>query len=1400
MSQLLGIGFISVVSKGIRKLTINLALLWMLEMVFAVALLGQFNPARFQSFILEKVNTNTPTDAITGITQDTLGQLWFSTNNGIVRYDGLSFERYATNMPDDRIVWNVAYNVQTDSLNNLWLGLGGGRGLLRYNASSGETMAFSHDPKNPTSISSGFIERVHIDGEGRIWALGFGNSAVNRVMVNKDGAGDNTIYFDRYDQYTGLSHGDTWAASDDQYGHLWVGTGNGLNRLHITTGQILQYFHSPDDEASIPSNNVQSVLIDSEGWLWVGTDNGLSYCTNPQASILKFYHLPIDKKPGRQLANTVINKNALPSPLIRCLAEMDGGLIAVGMYDGGVSIYDKKSKEFDHSIIRQVVNKYGIRDWDILSLFQDMSGTLWVGSAIPHGLFKVNQSKFGKVTADQSELQLANNNVYTVAEANQRIWISHDEGIESFHLVNGDHQRYLGDPFEFIEKKILFVDSRGVLWVGSHDGLFSYQPELDKFQPLELPIFDTDPTARFISNIIEDSKGKLWVASFPCGITKIDHSNGTKHYNFEIDECAGARWENRVMATHLDSKGLLWVGTLGGVYLFNENKDEFVRVNDFPTKVILDGPDGSLILNTEDNILKMQLSGDFHVTEFVPHRLAANLFPFDAMIFDDSGNLWLPTAAMGLWMFDPITNRIQGFSEKQGIQGMTFNYHSTYKKRGILFFGGTNGLNLIDPTEITNSSEIPKVEILEVSLTSSKEGWSYDDLYSAVQSEKTISIPYHVDMLEISFGVMDFVAPELNRYEYKLSGLQKEWQELGGAQNKAVYTSLDPGTYQFKVKGANSYGYWNEDGVFLTVKVLPPPWKSWYAYLAYMLLMIVMFYSLRNYELRRIRMRHQLEQEKDESRRLAELDQMKSNFFANISHEFRTPLSLITGHAQRLKNDGLTLKQVNAVEVLEHNANKVLQLVNQLLELSKVEHGTIQLNIKKYLVKDLVHYACSQFTSLAEMKKIDFTVHSEVDLEILCDAEKIIVVLNNLLTNAFKFTDVNGQVTVKLALSKASGSVVNPSVEISIADTGIGIPDELQEKIFDRFYQVNNSSTRNFEGTGIGLALCKELVSLHHGDIKVKSEDGAGSTFIISLPLAHPDLDITDAEIEHDLPTSYSSHLLTTGTAHEIDAISLPAAQESLTQILVVEDNLDLRRFLVEGLSDHFKVIQASDGKSGLDTAIEEVPELIISDLMMPVMDGMELCQALKSDTRTSHIPIILLTAKSDRDTKLDSFKFGADDYLLKPFDFEEILARINNLILQRQKLQEKYRSRVFLAPDTPDKPSIEERFLIQLSETIKNQYQDPSLSVKLLAKTIGISEVQLFRKTKALTGVSANELVRNYRLKVAESLILKNTGNISEIAYEVGFTSPSYFTKCFKQKYGQTPREYQNNSQLGIQ
>jgi CheY-like chemotaxis protein/AraC-like DNA-binding protein len=553
------------------------------------------------------------------------------------------------------------------------------------------------------------------------------------------------------------------------------------------------------------------------------------------------------------------------------------------------------------------------------------------------------------------------------------------------------------------------------------------------------------------------------------------------------------------------------------------------------------------------------------------------------------------------------------------------------------------------------------------------------------------------------------------------------------------------------------------------------------------MLTLAFFFTQKEISKRRM-LREEAKQNKLEAEKLAEINGIKSKFFTNISHEFRTPLSLILGPIARRISQTSDKAEKLELEIIQRNASRLLTLVNQLLDLSRLEAGMLQLKTCLEDISETVTLVASQFETNAQLKHIDFLVNAEPDLNVYFDREKLEKILMNLLSNAFKFTPSGGKVEVTVRRSMTNDS--RACAEIEVRDTGIGIPQQQIDRVFDRFFQVDTSMTREFEGTGIGLSLAKDLVELHNGTITVTSEPGKGTSFVVRLPLGKDHL-LPGEIISTSTESERSAILDTTG---DLDSSLLPQSPPQgrfNTKILVVEDNVDLRTFIYKNLSRKFQTLLASDGQEGFDLATSEIPDIIVSDLMMPKIDGLKLCEMIKTHDATSHIPVILLTARADQMSKLQGLEKGADDYIGKPFDIAELVVRIENLVANRRRMQQKYAKDVLLNSPEIKFDSVDEVFLKKVLTYIDDNLDKPSLTVETLADECCLSQVQLYRKVKALTGNGPNELIRNVRLERAANMIKYNAGSIADIAYKCGFSNMSYFSKCFKEKYQKSPTEF---------
>jgi len=682
-----------------------------------------------------------------------------------------------------------------------------------------------------------------------------------------------------------------------------------------------------------------------------------------------------------------------------------------------------------------------------------------------------------------------------------------------------------------------------------------------------------------------------------------------------------------------------------------------------------------------------------------------------------------------------------------------------------------------------------------------------------------LKLPYRFNHLTFFYSAIDWSAPHKIQYQYKLEGSDQDWRQIT-KETKAIYTNLTHGDYTFKVK---AIGAWSDTFEY-SFTILPPWWLTWWAYMIYGITILLLIYAWRRYDLKRQHLKHDLELEHVQTEKLEELDKMKSRFFANISHEFRTPLTLILGPLQNLISKASDKDSKQELDIMQRNARRLQKLINQLLNLSRIEAGKMKLQAREENIISLARLFVQSFESYAAQRKISlvFTAKEE-QIPVYVDRDKIEKILSNLLSNAFKFTGEGGRIEVAVGSpqsavgspqsavgSKATedwrlktGDYFNTGVNISISDTGSGIPPKRLKHIFDRFYQADDTYSKDQEGSGIGLALTKELVEIHYGEIKVVSEPGKGTTFNILLPLGKSHLKpkeiikIKKSDDNKFIP-ELADPLVPIIEEQPVSIASPNDTLENSTPILlIVEDNADLRAYIRGFLDKNYHVIEAEDGESGFDKALKTIPDLIISDVMMPRMDGYELCRHLKTDERTDHIPIILLTARAAMESKIEGMETGADDFITKPFEPEELKARIKNLIEQRNKLKERYRKELNIESTLTEDNllSRDKRFLDKAQKTVQKYMIEPDFTVEDFAKEMAMSRVQLHRKLRALINQTASEFIRILRVIHAAKLLIQQDANISEVAYDVGFNSPSSFTRSFTKHFGMPPTEYINKN-----
>ncbi len=913
--------------------------------------------------------------------------------------------------------------------------------------------------------------------------------------------------------------------------------------------------------------------------------------------------------------------------------------------------------------------------------------------------------------------------------------------------INGKSQPFQLYPFA----RLIRTREEKLLASGIHCMLALLDPRTGRYAYFDYSaVFKEKPETVQAIALAESPNGVWWIGT-PQGLVKGIPQEGGRR--FELIQATPANRQglnsNSIACLLPDPKhpdDLLWIGTKGGG--INRLDTRSGKVMHFDTKYGL-----------PDNVVYGILPGQPNELWFSTNR--------------GLGRIRLDTARMPL--------AITVFTAAQGLQDNEFNTQAFFRAaNGELLFGGVNGLNRFFPEQVLPDTVPPPVYLVGLRINQRPPVDAPLWELPALHQPKPLRLKHYQNNLSFEFAALDFTDPTKNRYRYRLIGADLHWVETG-TYRFAHFTHLAPGKYTLLAEGNNGEGPWQPLNHPVAIVIQPPWWRSWGAYAAYGMLALALVHLAYRFQLQRLKEREQLAFEHREAERIRAVEQMKTNFFSNVTHEFRTPLTLILEPLRQLSMNPDAPDRQEKIRLAESSSHKLLGLVNQLLDLAKIESGTLSLDSRVGNPASLVREVLESFLPLAEKKGIHLTLHDEPlraakSAAFVFDAGKVELILNNLLSNALKFTPAGGQVTIHADLQQDKEAVY---LAFSVSDTGIGISSEALDKVFDRFYQVDNPHLPVKEGAGIGLALCKELVQLMGGSIHVESEPGQGTTFDFRIPLQP---NTTAPAPIAALPIA--------------ENVPLPPPSEAPGQefpvILVVEDNPDLRHFIKHAIEHRRQVVEASDGEEGLRKAIELLPDLVISDLMMPNKDGYALCHALKNNELTAHIPVILLTARTAPDAKLKGLRTGADDYLTKPFSTEELLARVDNLIALRRQLIARWNHKPQTIPPTQreELPAQDREFLKRLTLLLEQHLSDETLGVEDFARKMYISRVQLHRKLKAITGSTATDFIKNYRLDRAHAMLLNKEGLVSEIAMQVGFGNEKYFSTVFKEKFGVPPSQ----------
>ena len=1349
-----------------------------------------------------------PENSVHCMLQDHLGYLWLGTQNGLVKYDGYNMKIYQPDFNDSLSISNrQIMTIYEDKSGILWIGTRGGLNAL--NRTTETFTRYIYNPNDSRSINSNLVISICEDKMGDLLV----GTDDGLFLINRQNKHISKFYSEDTSVVRAITE-------DRLTGNVLVAVNNHIMIFYPET----KVFKKKDvTEANLKLGIINSFYQATDGTVWIGHSKGLARFNSLDNNIM--YYQPIQSNYSN--ADNNINN----------LSENEDGLIwgTSGIHPEsedletaiGIICFDSRNEEF-YTYKYDDENKAGHSGTRIWSLYIDHSGILWVGTW-GSGLNKWDRLKhqFKRFNYDSNGERFKL--VYNLFEDHQGIiWLGTNNGLYSYNLLSNEFRNYKYN-IKNNEVTHIYKDEKGMVWFGTFTkglGRFDVATGSFLFHSND-PNDSTTISNNYVRIISPADRNILWIGTWGGGLNKFDKRTG-KFTRYKHDPGnSQSLSQDEVLYQYKDQQGTLWIATdeggLNRFNSFNESFNSFMldRTSASSTTTIYEDYKGNFWVGTSlggvylfDRVRETPI---YSITE-------KDGLPFNrptSVLEDDSGNLWISTD-LGLSRFNLETHKIKSYSVSNVFEENKFYLNSACKtSTGDMLFGTYDGFIMFNPNSIKDDPFPPQVVISNVSLFNEPD--KKLKIGGFISELKELNLLYNENDLRFDYVGLQFADPSKNRYKYKLEGFDKDWIDAG-TQRNATYTNLDAGEYIFRVTACNADGVWNEEGVSLKIIIPPPFWATWWAYGFYLIIFGSVLYGIRKYEMNRLNWKNQSKLDVVKLKEREETDKMKSRFFANISHEFRTPLTLILGPSESIVQDSNQDEIKKKAGTIKRNANRLLGLINQLLDLSKLEAGKLELKASKSNIVPFIKGITMSFESVAERKDITLKVKLEKkQIELYFDKEKMTKIMTNLLSNAFKFTPEGGAISVSVNECHSelgSGSLFNKKmlkqvqhdncVEIKVKDTGIGISEEELPKLFDRFYQVDSSQTREHEGTGIGLALTKELVELQRGTISVTSEEGVGSEFSIILPVGREHLKddqiidenviLTPLEQGKNLTEAIVDEAPIVDSLPHYDKLSLTEkdneGSEDKNIILIVEDNADVREFIKDSLGNAFQIEEASNGEQGVRKAEQIIPDLIISDVMMPKMDGNELTRILKNNEKTSHIPIILLTAKSEQQSKLKGLETGADDYITKPFITKELQIRIKNLINIRIKLQEKYRRADFIPTNKETEKkltNLEEQFMSKVMEVIEQYISEEEFTIEDFGKEVGMSRMQLHRKLKALTGKSASNYLRSVRLSKAKKMIEEEKGTISEIAYSVGFSSPQYFTRSFKEEFGYPPSDLIN-------
>ncbi|GAA3614913.1 two-component regulator propeller domain-containing protein [Flavivirga amylovorans] len=1305
-------------------------------------------------------------NTVNTILKDHTGYLWFGTDNGLNRYNSYDIDIIDLNEPHtDFLRGKKVIALYEDTNNMIWIGTNNGLKLYNPITETVKKYDLFENLKTPIRVNS--IER---ENDTLTW-LGTSEGLILYSLEN----GVLERYTSNSDRTNSLSNTHVLSIANDG-NYLWVGTYNGLNRFNKKNKQFISYFHNDEDKNSIADNTIKALSINKNGDLWIGTlQGGISFLSKGHKKFLNY--------------NT--KNSSLPHNEIFDIFQTSEDYLWIATNGGGVSKLDQKNNTFTN-YTHNSNHSQSLSTNSVYSVYEDREGILWVGTYAEGVCFNASKNSL-------------------------------------FKLIR--HQ--IHDNNSIIESRIrsVFIDSKDNLWFGTWGGVSVYNPNNQQYTSYSYqPENPTSLSFNTVTSIFEDYKGNMWFGTYSGGINLLNSNKKdftTYKHNLSDNNSLS---EDKVYCFAQDNSNNLWIGTQAGLNLYNSADNNFKKFGNLDVRdikvtknniLVLATVGGISIFNTEsktfkdyysDKLISVPLSEiyldknddfiwfcsqgrgmgylDLSNQEFnffteedgLPSNFVSSIIP------RENNTFWISTYN-GIVKFDRKNQTYTNFSDLHQLSSKQFQPKaSVLLPDDCLGFGSSKGLVIFHPDSITKSKKNPtlvfsslKIDNKHVSINTKG-----SPLKQSISKTDHLLLKANQNDFSIDFTALNFNNQGVNTCEYILENYMDEWVNLGTARSIG-FTNLNHGDYVFKIKVINSESNGYEKS--LKIHILPPFYATWWFKALMLVLCLILFYYYKKYTIISTKQKNENESQRLRLKNEEDFNQMRFRFFTYISHELRTPLTLISEPVSQLIKSKKNKEGHNfqLLQLINKNVFRLLRLVDQILDISKLEGDTLSLQVSNQDIVKCIENTTNAFHEFAIQNEITFKFIKEEDvIEGFIDEGKIEKIIYNLLSNAFKFTLKRGIISIHLNYSDESEDYVI----ISVKDNGIGIAEDKLLKIFEGFYQVKSAKSLNPNGAGIGLDYVNRLVKLHQGNINVESKIDMGSTFSVTIPIKEtyykPEniknytekraaIKPINLQLEEGNPSKFKN-------THSKDT----------PRVLVVEDDYDIRTYVAQSLSKKFRIIEAPHGEEGLSKALKHVPDLILSDTLMPIMDGIEFCKRIKQNEKTSHIPFLFLSAWTSDEFKLKGLSIGAIDYIKKPFRYEVLESRITNIIDTNKKISEKSKTKINFIPKNDSIDSIDNLFIRKAYDVLDKNFDNSEFTAKMFKKEMNMSHSGLYRKLKQLTGKSSNEFIRDYRLKRASQIIKQNSGLlISEICIKTGFNDPKYFSKCFKQVYDMSPTEF---------